>query len=235
MVAASVLSAALMLGAAWLPMPAVPLQPMHASRIAAISMKGRPSRGMPKKGTMQPGQMVNTGIKSRMAKKDFQGSKEWVRVAELDEVATAGATKAVAAGRQPGRMGATGFEQGPEYIWCLVRGEVAPQTDAAAAQEEEPQLWAVDGSCRSCQFPLISAEYAVEANGVPTLTCKCCGNKYSLEDGECLEFLPAKNPVQWAAKIANENKGVQSMAVLPTRVSKSGKVYLRLPDGTLQD
>ena len=48
-----------------------------------------------------------------------------------------------------------------------------------------------------------------------------------------LDFLPAANPVQWAAKMANEKKGPQPAALLPTRVSRSGYVYVRLPDGTL--
>lgn len=234
MVAAFV-SAALLLGSAWLPMPPASLQPVTMPRASTIAMKGRPSRGMPKKGTMQPGQMVNTGIKSRMSKKDFQGSKEWVRVAEIEDIATTGATKAVAAGKQPGRMGPTGFQEGPEYLWCLVRGDISPQPAADAAEAEGPEVYAVDGSCRSCQFPLTAAEYGKQPNGEPSLTCKCCGTKYSLKNGECLDFLPGKNPVQFAAKMANQNKGVQSMAVLPTRVSKSGKVYLRLPDNTLQD
>ena len=34
---------------------------------------------------------------------------------------------------------------------------------------------------------------------------------------------------QWAAKLANEKKGPQRLGMLPTRVSGSGKVYLRLP------
>ena len=39
---------------------------------------------------------------------------------------------------------------------------------------------------------------------------------------------------EWAAKMTNRDKEPQKLVRLPTRVSGSGKVYLRLPDGTLQ-
>jgi len=48
-------------------------------------MKGKGSRGMPKKAMMRPGDMVNTGAKKRMMARDFQQKKEWVRVAKLED------------------------------------------------------------------------------------------------------------------------------------------------------
>ena len=44
-----------------------------------------------------------------------------------------------------------------------------------------------------------------------------------------LPSLAAPVRPQWAAKLANEKKGRQRLGILPTRVSGSGKVYLRLP------
>ena len=81
---------------------------------------------------------------------------------------------------------------------------------------------------------MTAATLAAEPDGSYGITCGLCGTKYSLEDGSVLEFLPKRNPAQWAAALANERKGPQKMVTLPARVSKSGKVYLRLPDGTLQ-
>ena len=52
---------------------------------AAPEMKGKGSRGMPKKAMMRPGDMVNTGAKKRMMARDFQQKKEWVRVAKLED------------------------------------------------------------------------------------------------------------------------------------------------------
>ena len=132
-----------------------------------------------------------------------------------DEV---GATKAISAGVTP---------KGQDYIWTLVRGRDGQDAD------EPVTVYATDGACRCCQFPLPSGKTAAEPDGSLSLTCGLCGTRYSLEDGRVLDFLPAANPVQWAAKMANEKKGPQPAALLPTRVSRSGYVYVRLPDGTL--
>lgn len=155
-------------------------------------------------------------VKKRMQKREFDKSREWVRV--LDDISELGedlgSTKAVAAGVTP---------KGEDYIWCLVRGR-------KVADGGRPQVFAVDGLCRSCQFPLLNSAVSSDAS---SLTCSLCGTKYSLEDGAVLDFLPKSNPLQWMTALANEKKGPEKMAVLPTRVSESGKVYLRLPDGTL--
>ena len=184
-------------------------------------MKGKGSRGMPgKRGGFQSGQ-----LKKRMGKRDFEQRDEWVQVAaSLDEeVGTEpGATKAVSAGVTP---------KGQDFLWTLVRGVDAPGEEEGAALE--PVVYAVDGACRCCQFPMPSAQLAAEAGGAFSLTCGLCGTKYSLTDGAVLEFCPKNNPAQVVAALVNEKKGPQAMATLKTRVSKSGKVYLRLPDGTL--
>ena len=59
---------------------------------------------------------------------------------------------------------------------------------------------------------------------MPSVSCPVCGNVNDLSTGEVTTFLPANNPVQWAAKLANEKDGLQRLAVLPTRVSKAGRL-----------
>lgn len=161
-----------------------------------------------------PGQ--GSGVKRRMQKKDFDKRNEWVTV--MDNISDlgeeAGSSKAVQAGVSP---------QGNEFLWCLLRGK-------KTAEGEEPVIFAVDGTCRLCQFPLLNSNINEEAT---ELTCGLCATSWSLDDGKVVDFLPAANPVQWAAKMANEKKGEVRLGILPTRVSKSGRVYLRLPDGTL--
>lgn len=175
-----------------------------------------------KQGQQQQG-FENTALKNKMMKKDFDKSDDWVLIMnrEKEELgASVGSTKAVEAGKSP---------MGQSFIWCLARGKERAE-DAAP---EDSVLYAYDGSCRTCQFPLTNGKVEGE-DGKQTLTCGLCGTKWNLEDGECVDFLPASNPVQYAAKLANEKKGPQRLAILPTRVSKSGRVYLRLPDGTLK-
>lgn len=175
---------------------------------------------------------VNTGVKKRMMVRDFQDKNEWVKVGKLAELVPAiGATKAVEAGRAPGAMGPTGFSEGSTYIWCLVHGELS---GAEAAGDAKDKVFAVDGACRTCQFPLTQAQYAAGGGGnEQTITCGLCGTKYSLESGKTVDFLPGDNPIRFAAKLANEKNGPQRLGSLPTRVSKSGNIFIRLPDNTI--
>ena len=156
-------------------------------------------------------------------------AQEWVPVARLDDFPAVGATKAVGAGKSPGRMGPTGWQEGPEYIWCVVRGEPTAQEGTSEVTET---VYAVDGSCRCCQFPMTAGQYS-HADGRDALVCPCCGTRYALDTGEVLEFMPKSNPIQWATALRVGDKEPQAMASLPTRISKSGRVYLRLPDNTM--
>ena len=45
--------------------------------------------------------------------------------------------------------------------------------------------------------------------------------------------LPKNNPIQFATALVNKDKEPTPITVLRTRVSKAGRYYLRLPDGTL--
>merc|ERR1719149_138872 len=193
-------------------------RPAVASRAAAVTMKGRGTRGMPGKQRGQERPNENSSLKKKMQKRDFETKREWGEVCRIDELgAETGSTKAVEAGITP---------QGQKFIWNIVRGAPGPAEGA---------VFACDGACRTCQFPLTNSATEKRADGIYALTCGLCGTVYSLKDGAVLDFLPANNPVQWASKLANEKKGEQQMATLPTRVSKSGRVYVRLPDGTLRD
>lgn len=180
-------------------------------------MKGRGTRGMPGKGVKPPpGSGFNSASKKRMEKRDFERS-EWTLVAEKDELgASTGSTKAVEAGQTP---------QGSTYIWNLVRG--------AEGSPEESTVYATDGSCRCCLFPLTKGTVDQLPDGSYALSCGLCGTQYSLDDGQVLDFCPKKNPVQVMAALANEKKGAQNINVLKTRISQAGRVYVRLPDGTL--
>lgn len=195
-------------------------------RAAAVVMKGRGSRGLPGKFISKP--TTDTGVKKRMQKRDFD-RKEWVAVCKLDDIPEMGATKAVEAGKQPGKMGPTGFVEGGSYIWCLVRGEPRPPREGEEGEEPDAGIFATDGSCRACQFPMTAGSW--ESGN--KFTCSCCGTSYDLESGEVVEYMPKNNPVQWAAAMANQDKEPQRAAVLPTRVSRSGRVYVRLPDNTI--
>lgn len=177
---------------------------------------------MPGKGVKPPsGSGFNTASKKRMQKRDFERS-EWTLVAAKGELGEEiGSTLAVEAGQNP---------TGTNYIWTLVRGE-----EGAGAQSEDDfsNVYATDGSCRACTFPLLKAKVEKEADGGYSMTCGNCGSKFSLDDGHTTSWLPGEGPVQWMAKQLNSKKEAQDAGVLRTRVTQSGRVYLRLPDGTL--
>lgn len=156
-------------------------------------------------------------VKDRMMKQDMN-AEEWTLVAAKGELGAAmGSTMAVEAGQSP---------QGVNYIWTLVRCE--------EGEGEASRVCATDGSCRTCQYPMIKGIVAKDEQGF-SITCPTCGSQFSLEQGgEVLKWLPAEGPVQFMAKQLNKDKEPVPANVLPTRVSKSGRVYLRLPDGTLK-
>ena len=113
-------------------------------------------------------------------------------------------------------------------IWTLNRG-------TGAAADDESNVHATDGSCRACSFPLTKAVLNTEADGTSSITCGSCGSKFSLTQGEgtVLDWLPGNGPIQWMAKNLNSAKEQLAAGILPTRLSQSGRVYIRLPDGTL--
>merc|ERR1711953_760424 len=148
---------------------------------------------------MQRGSGMDERMRKRMMKDDF-AKDEWQFVCEDSELgAETGSTKAVEAGQS---------YKGTRFIWTLVRGD----------PESEKSVFALDGNCRCCLFPMINGKTEKQADGTYAMTCGLCGTQYSLDSGEVLEFLPANNPVQWASKVANEKKGPQKAGVLPTRV-----------------
>lgn len=119
---------------------------------------------------------------------------------------------------------------GQNYIWTLIRAEEG----AGALDGDFSNVYATDGSCRACTFPNSNCVVAKDApDGGYSMTCSSCGSKFALEDGAVMDWLPGNGPVQWMAKKLNENKEQMNAGVLKTRVSQSGRVYVRLPDGTL--
>ena len=187
-------------------------------RAATPLMKGKGTRGMPGKAVQPPaGSGFQKNVKDRMMKRDMN-REEWTLVATKGDLgAEMGSTMAVEAGQSP---------QGQNYIWTLVRGE--------EGEGEESTVYATDGSCRACQFPMIKGIVAKGEQGF-SITCPTCGSEFSLEQGgEVLKWLPGEGPVQFMAKQLNKDKEPVAAGTLPTRVSKSGRVYVRLPDGTLK-
>jgi hypothetical protein len=161
------------------------------------------------------GKTMQRSVSEKMKRKDFERS-EWTLVAEKEELGSDfGNTKAVEAGMSP---------QGQNFIWTLVRGE-----DGTG---EGSTVYATDGSCRACSFPLMNATVTKE-NGVATMECKNCGSSWSLENGSSVDWLPGDGPLQWAAQQLNKKKEPGNINILMTRVSRAERVYVRLPDGTL--
>ena len=92
-----------------------------------------------------------------------------------------------------------------------------------------------DGSCRACSFPMTKAEVVPSDDGsAPSLVCNTCGSSWSLGDGSVRQWLPGNGPAQFLSKQLNKNKEPERINLLKTRESLSGRIYVRLPDGTLQ-
>ena len=100
-------------------------------------------------------------------------------------------------------------------------GEEEEQEDGQVART----VYAMDGSCRQCKFPMLEGKYSRE-DGVPSVSCPVCGNVND-EAGEVTTFLPANRCV--GGELANEKDGPQRLAVLPTRVSKAGRLSCACP------
>lgn len=185
-------------------------------------MKGKGTRGMPGKAVRPPpGSGFNKASKKRMAQRDFARS-EWTLVAEKGQLGEeVGSTLAVEAGQSP---------MGQNYIWTLIRGE---EGAGAVTGDDFSNVYATDGSCRSCTFPMLKSTVAKDDDGEMCITCDACGSKWSLEDGSTRKWLPGEGPGQWALKKLNDKKEAMDAGILKTRVSQSGRVYVRLPDGTL--
>lgn len=201
-----------------LQLPAAIAASSTSPRAASPLMKGRGTRGMPGKDQKQKQRGSASGftsaMKKRLDRRDFERS-EWTLVAEKDDLGTeVGSAKAVEAGQTP---------QGTNYIWTLFRGK---------SEGNESTVYATDGSCRSCTAPLFSATMGYE-DDEPVMTCGACGSKFSLEDGRVLSWLPGEGPVQWMAAQLNKDKEQVAAGMLQTRVSQAGRIYVRLPDGTL--
>ena len=111
-----------------------------------------------------------------------------------------------------------------QYIWTLIRGEEG----AGAFADDVSDVYCTDGSCRACTFPMVKG--TLEGS---VFKCGSCGSKFNLEDGEVVDWLPGEGPMGWMSKQLNSKKEPIAAGVLRTRVSQSGRVYVRLPDGTL--
>jgi len=195
---------------------------VSAPRSQPAVMKGKGTMGMPGKAVKPPaGSGFNKASKKRMQQRELD-KNEWTLVAAKGDLgAEYGSTAVVEAGMSP---------QGQNYIWTLIRGE---EGAGAFTEDVYSDVYATDGSCRACTFPMKGATIFKEKDGVSSMTCTNCGTKWSLDDGSVMEWLPGNGPIQFVAKQLNKDKEPIAAGLLKTRVSQSGRVYLRLPDGTL--
>jgi nitrite reductase/ring-hydroxylating ferredoxin subunit len=159
---------------------------------------------------------MQKSLSKKMKREDFFKKDEWTLVAQKDDLgAELGATKAVEAGMSP---------QGQNFIWTLVRGD--------DGDGEGSTVYATDGACRACSFPLYKGSAKKDGDRV-MLECSNCGTTYDLENGDPVDWLPGDGPLRWAAAQLNKDKEPQKTNLLMTRVSRANRVYVRLPDGTL--
>jgi hypothetical protein len=150
--------------------------------------------------------------------------REWILACADSELGDElGSTKAVEGGVSP---------QGQKYLWALIRGD----KDSGDLDDftKQKSVFITQPSCPSCQWPMTKAELEKQKDGSYGIRCGLCGTMYD-EKGEVLEFLPARNPVQWAQAKLNANKDpYQKLGVLPAKTI-DGMVKMRLPDGTLTE
>lgn len=158
--------------------------------------------------------------KKKMSQRDFSRN-EWTLVAGKGDLGDeVGSTLAVEAGMSP---------MGQNYIWSLIRGE----DGAGAVSDDFSNVYATDGSCVACTFPMTKVTTAKEADDTFSVCCNNCGSKWSLFDGSVMEWLPGNGPMEWMAAKLNDQKEPAPINLLKTRVAESGRIYVRLPDGTL--
>ena len=158
---------------------------------------------------------MQKNLKDKMSKKDFQRS-EWTLVAEKGELWER-------IWRKQGRRG-----------WHVAPGSELHLGTCAWRRWrcEGSTVYATDGSCRACTFPMTGAKASMEG-GVKKITRPSCGTSHDLESGEPIEWLPGNGPIQWAAQQLNKAKEPANINLMMTRVSRAGRIYIRLPDGTL--
>jgi nitrite reductase/ring-hydroxylating ferredoxin subunit len=171
------------------------------------------------------------------------GKKEWVLACDDEDLGQEeGAMKTVEAGKSP---------TGDDYLWVLTRGKPVPKeqepddgewrvgdnffgADRALARfGAGNNIFAMVGNCPVCTWPMSNGKIEYLEDGMTAaIACGLCGTKYSLETGEVVEWLPGDGPVQWTQKQIHKDKKQDILGTAPTRLHK-GKVYVRLPEGTL--
>merc|ERR1711988_436179 len=79
----------------------------------------------------------------------------------------------------------------------------------------------------------MSKAVITKEDGLDLLQCDTCGGQWNLSDGSVHKWFPGNGFGQMAMKALNKDKQPTNVNLLPTRVSQAGRVYVRLPDGTL--
>ncbi|KAH7295310.1 hypothetical protein KP509_27G042300 [Ceratopteris richardii] len=88
-------------------------------------------------------------------------------------------------------------------------------------------LRAIAANCTSCKFPIIEGKVSQPDDGALDITCPLCHTRFSLEDGAVLQYCPKDGPLQWFIGTLKEKATPEAAKIIPTRVSKAGRVYLR--------
>ena len=207
---------ALSTGAAALQLASIPAQ-RSTVRHAAPCMKGKGSRGIPgNRGGFNAGGGLTPTARAKMERQDFEKSTEWTLVAEKEELGPEmGAALAVEAGQSP---------MGQSYIWALRRGTPVEE----GANPEDSVIYATDGTCRTCLFPLTKGEVTplkdeegYEGEGKEdghALTCGLCGTKYNLVTGEVRRSRDSTSMTPDALMEGGTGTGPGVAAVLSTSV-----------------
>ncbi|MCO5579921.1 hypothetical protein L7F22_037043 [Adiantum nelumboides] len=88
-------------------------------------------------------------------------------------------------------------------------------------------LHAIEANCTSCKFPIIEGKTSQQEDGALEISCPLCHTSFSLEDGRVLQHCPKDGPVQWLIGTMKEKTPPVAAKILPARISKSGRVYVR--------
>eukprot|EP00250_Pteridium_aquilinum_P004662 c14869_g1_i1 orf=154-813(+) len=93
--------------------------------------------------------------------------------------------------------------------------------------KRDDELRAIEANCTSCKFPIIEGKVLQQEDGGLDISCPLCHTRFSLEDGRVTLYCPKDGIIQWVIGSLKEKATPEAAKVLPARVSKSGRVYVR--------
>jgi|Transcript_40096 hypothetical protein len=200
---------------------------MHARnsrRIGVVRMgKRQGSRAPPQsfnKGRLQKGQAAFEYMK----KKDM-AREEWINIGKESELGDeTGSSLAIEAGITP---------RGAPLIWAVLRGDSPAERGDIDDTPLQKSVFIMQGNCQACLFPMTNAKVEKQPDGKYWFRCGLCATAYS-QAGDVVDWMPARNPIEWGQKMLRKDKEQEKLTMLPTRL-RDGDIELRLPDGTLTE